>query len=96
MATFAASLISGVQEISLISLIGEYCANIFEQNSQIIAKIEMSSKAIVSNNQRSLPTWFYVRLCLMYENNFFKFNVPTKNLVPTSHLREDIFRSFAH
>jgi hypothetical protein len=29
-------------------------------NSQIIAKIEISSEAIVSNNQRSLPTWFYV------------------------------------
>jgi hypothetical protein len=57
MATFAASLISGgVQEISLISLIGGYCTNIFEQNSQIIAKIEMSSEAIVSNNQRSRPT----------------------------------------
>jgi hypothetical protein len=35
-------------------------------NKTIIAKIEMSSEAIVSNNQRSLPTWFYVRLCLMY------------------------------
>jgi hypothetical protein len=57
MATFAASLISGgVQEISLISLIGGYCTNIFEQNSQITAKIEMSSEAIVSNNQRSRPT----------------------------------------
>jgi hypothetical protein len=67
MATFAASLISGgVQEISLISLIGGYCTNIFEQNSQIIAKIEMSSEVVVSNNQRSLRTWFYVRLCLMY------------------------------
>jgi hypothetical protein len=31
-------------------------------------KIEMSSEAIVSNKQRSLPTWFYVRLCLMYKN----------------------------
>jgi hypothetical protein len=58
MATFAASLISGgVQEISAIALIGGYCTNIFEQNSQIIAKIEMSSEAIVSNNQRSLPTY---------------------------------------
>jgi hypothetical protein len=37
----------------------------------------MSSEAIVSNNQRSLPTWFYVRLCLKYS----KFNVRTKNIV---------------
>jgi hypothetical protein len=39
---------------------------LFLENSHIIAKIEISSEAIVSNNQRSLPTWFYVRLCLMY------------------------------
>jgi hypothetical protein len=37
-----------------------------QQISQIIAKIEMSNEAIVSNNQKSLPTWFYVRLSLMY------------------------------
>jgi hypothetical protein len=43
----------------------------------------MSSEAIVSNNQRSLPTWFYVRLCLMYENKKKKFNVRTKNIVRT-------------
>jgi hypothetical protein len=48
MATFVASLISGgVQEISLISLISGYCTNIFEQNSQIIAKIEISTEAML-------------------------------------------------
>jgi hypothetical protein len=60
MATFAASIISGgVQEISLISLIGRYCTNIFEQNSQILAKIEMLSEAIVSNNPLVLCSFMF-------------------------------------
>jgi hypothetical protein len=59
MATFAASLISGgVQEISLILLIGGYFTNIFEQNPQIIAKIEMSSELEKRHNKPKM--WFNI------------------------------------
>jgi hypothetical protein len=45
----------------------------------------MSSEAIVSNNQRSLPTWFYVRLCLMYEKKKKKLMFVQKILYERRH-----------